>query len=435
MHTQRGMWVRVIRAARLVEYSNKADYPKLKNILDMFHSETYTVWMGKVDAAYKIDDLPKLMSVLQQRPGIFSRMLFALICRFGYKNVIPYFIQVIDKVPLRLIFTLNSYTNLYFNKLHNRFIKTLGGYTKTVPTNRLLLKISDDEIKEIKSAIADLGIEGAKKRYEMENVVPHKVFINKIMYNVPISIGDRSETVQDFSAILQGQIFSVKGDAVRLFMNWGFGLPAQSLDMDLHATIYYENGSEKDCGYQNLVVDNQAKHSGDIREIPKDVGTAEYIELSLSELKKAKAKGVLFSCRAYNMPALTMNLIVGWMTCETPMVISPNGVAYDPSCVQHSVRVKNDISRGMVFGYLDVDTSEIMWMEYPLPQNSYGDSSTTSVLALLTKLKSKLTVGKLLELKVLSQKCTLVDSPENADVVYDGKWAENIAFVSKFLLG
>jgi len=435
MHTQRNMWVRVIRAARLVEYSKKTNCPKLKKILEVFHNESYTVWMGEIDKLYNKENLPAMLKLLQQRPGMFSRMLFAVISRFGYAKVLPYFIEVIDKVPLRLLFTLNSYAELYFNVHTVRMIKTLGGYSKKVPANPLIRNYKSEELKKIKNAITDLCVEGAKKRYEKEVVKPHKVFIEKTVYNVPISIGDRSETVQDFSAVLQGQTFQIQGDTVRLFMNWGYGLDAQPLDMDLYSTIIYRNETVIECYYGNLVVDNQAKYSGDIREIPDKVGTAEYIELSISELKKAEAKGVIFSCKAYNMPALTMNLIVGWMSCETPMVISPNGVAYDPSCVQHSVRVKNDVSRGMIFGYLDVDKNEIMWIELPIPQNNVGGITGASVMPLINKLMSKLTVGKLLELKVLSQKCTLVENPKDADVVYDAKWASNTAAVSKFLLG
>lgn len=55
-----------------------------------------------------------------------------------------------------------------------------------------------------------------------------------------------------------------------------------------------------------------AKHSGDIRSIPDKIGTAEYIELDMSELTKAGAKYVACTCNAYSNGTLSPELVVGW---------------------------------------------------------------------------------------------------------------------------
>ena len=140
-------------------------------------------------------------------------------------------------------------------------------------------------------------------------------------------------------------------------MQWGNGLHAQHLDMDLSAGIALENGKSIFCSYFNLSCPG-AKHSGDIRNIPEQVGTAEYIELNLNELEKAGARYVTFSCNAYSCGALSPNLMVGWMNSAYPMTVSDkDGVAYDPSCVQHMVRVdESNLSKGLVFGVLKCAT-------------------------------------------------------------------------------
>ena len=179
-----------------------------------------------------------------------------------------------------------------------------------------------------------------------------------------MAVGDRSSTIHDLTCALQGTRFAIEGNAVRLFMQWGKGLPAQNFDMDLSCAIAYDNKVDV-CSYYQLTPTG-AKHSGDIRRIPDKVGTAEYIELDIDTLRDAGARYVVFTCNAYSAGALVPNLVVGWMNSEYPMTVSDEtGVAYDPSTVQHQVRVPEDnLSKGLVFGALDVAKREIIRLLY-----------------------------------------------------------------------
>ena len=230
--------------------------------------------------------------------------------------------------------------------------------------------------------------------------------------------------------------FKVEGNAVRLFMQWGNGLPAQHLDMDLSARIALVNGDILNCAYFNLKCPG-AKHSGDIQHIPEMVGTAEYIELNLNKLEKTGARYVTFSCNAYSCGALSPNLMVGWMNSAYPMTVSDkDGVAYDPSCVQHIVRVdESNLSKGLVFGVLNVQRREIVWLEMPYTSQTILGVDVASVEALLKRLEEKTTVGELLEIRAEAQGATLVGNESDADERYTYQWALNTAEVSKLLLG
>ena len=81
-------------------------------------------------------------------------------------------------------------------------------------------------------------------------------------------------------------------------LQWGKGLPAQHLDMDLSCHITLPSTTEV-CSFFNLQAIG-AKHSGDIRSIPNKKGTAEYIELDLNELNRVGAEYVAFTCNAYS---------------------------------------------------------------------------------------------------------------------------------------
>ena len=133
--------------------------------------------------------------------------------------------------------------------------------------------------------------------------------------------------------------------------------------------------------------------------------------------------------------ALSPNLVVGWMDSANKMKISEKkGVAYDPSCVQHMVRIsESNLSKGLVFGVLDVMKREIIWLEMPFTAQTLRGADSTSIEALLHKLENKLSIGELLDMKAKAQGLTLTEDTDNADEVYTYEWALNPADVSKLL--
>ncbi|WP_207514712.1 hypothetical protein [Longitalea luteola] len=432
MHPKRGMWVRFIRALRLPEYSKRKGFDNLRNLLDKFYKEEYEVWQGKVEH-YKLRyDAKTTLTLLQQRPGLFARSLFANMLWFGSDVTIAAFMDVIDKVPARLLFTLAMYAENYFDRNNTRSVKPLGGVNKVITANRLLQLYSDKQLEDMQAAIVDLCILSVKNRFAKTATTSKTMHIDPLLFNIPVFIGDRSDTVQDMSSALMGTRFAVVGDTVRLFMQWGTGLPAQHMDMDLSCLIAFNDKTEG-CSYSNLVTTG-CKHSGDIRSIPNKIGTAEYIEMDLPALKRAKAKYVSFTCNAYSIGSITPNLVVGWMNSQHKMTISETtGVAYDPSCLQHQVRIVKDLSKGMVFGVLDVANSEIIWLELQFSGQIVQNLDTRNVEALLKKLNSKLTIGRLLQLKADAQQLQLVETTE-ADEVYTPQWAKNTAALTKLLI-
>ncbi|MEO8535137.1 MAG: hypothetical protein ABI441_15370 [Flavobacterium sp.] len=432
MHPKRGMWVRFIRALRLAEYSKRKGFEKLALLLDVFYNQVYDVWQSKVNTARLKFDADKTFAMLKQRPGLFARSLFSNMLWFGEDETIAHFSEIIDKVPARLIFTLNMYAQNYFDKNIQRSVKPLGGTNKRVNPNALLGLYDELQLEEMKNKIEDLCVLAMKKRFAAINNTNKTIYIDSQLYNMPVSIGDRSDTVQDLPVALMGTRFPIKGNEVRLFMQWGKDLPRQHLDMDLSCHIAYA-GSTDICSFSRLTTTG-CQHSGDIRSIPNKIGTAEYININIEELAKADAKFVTFTCNAYSNGSITPNLVVGWMNSKHPMKISEKtGVAYDPSCVDHQVRVTQNVAKGLVFGVLDVSKREIIWLEMTFGGQVVGGLDSKGVQALLAKLNSKLNIGSLLQLKAEAQGLTIIDD-ENADEVYNAQWAMNAAAVTQLLI-
>lgn len=434
MHPKREMWVRFIRALRLTEYAKKEGFAKLKSILDMFYKETYPVWQGKVDTAKRQDDAERTLELLKQRPGIFARCLFSAMLHFGPERPLEAFRAILPKLPARLVMTLGMYAENYFYS-PNRTITTLSGHKKLVESNRLIQLYSNADIEAMAKSVNTLYDDYMRQRFAQQTPELKSVYIAPELYQIPVAIGDRSTTIQDTSCALQGMIFPVEGDKVRVFMQWGRGLHAQHLDMDLSCHIAYDNNADV-CSYYNLSP-RGARHSGDIQHIPEMVGAAEYIELDLPTLEKHQARFVTFTCNAYSSGAISPNLMLGWMSSAYPMNISDEtGVAYDPSCVQHLVKISSDnLSKGLVFGFLDVVRREIIWVEVPYDGQTIRSLNGEGVRTYLRKLQAKTKIGDILRLKAEVQNINIVATPEQAEMVYDAAWAMNTAAVSKLLLG
>lgn len=371
--------------------------------------------------------------MLKERPGSFARCLFATMLRFGSLRTLKAFGEIADELPARLLVSLGNAAEGYFDIDSIRSIKTITGIQKIIPHNKLLALYSKVEREKMIEDVNGMYKDSMFRRFKAQDTESKTIYIAPELYDIPISVGDRSTTIQDTSCALMGTRFHMEGDAVRLFLQWGKGLHAQHLDMDLSCRISYEDKIEE-CAYYNLTCTG-AKHSGDIRSIPEMVGTAEYIELSLPELEAAEAKYAIFTCNAYSCGSLSPNLVVGWMNSANKMKISEkDGVAYDPSCVQHMVRVADDnLSKGLVFGVLDIAKREIIWLEMPIAGQTLRSARSKDIEALLIKLQRKLKIGELLKMKAEAQIQKIVGSAEQADESYTHEWAFNPAEVSKLL--
>ncbi|WP_295127580.1 hypothetical protein [uncultured Chitinophaga sp.] len=433
MHPKRAMWTRFIRALRLIEYGKRKDFERLGALMEMFCKEKYDVWQGWVNHFRVGLDADNAFELLKQRPGMFARSLFSNMLWFGEGAAVPAFAEVAGKVPARLLITLAMYADNYFDKDVQRTVKPLGGVSKAIPGNQLLSIYTDEQLTAMKTAVTEMCMKEMGRRFASATNEARTIFIDPLLFKMPLAIGDRAETVQDLPSALMGARFPVEGDAVRLFMQWGTGLPAQHLDMDLSAVIVYADKKDV-CSYSNLVTTG-CKHSGDIRQVPDKIGTAEYIELELNTLVKADARYVVFTCNAFSNGAITPQLAVGWMNSKYPMKISATtGVAYDPACVQHQVRITGGLTKGLVFGVLDVKQREVIWLEMPFSGQLGGDFNMKAVNGMLARLDGKMSIGALLSVKAEAQQLVVVNDEAAADEVYNQVWARDAAAVTQLLI-
>ncbi|NME71897.1 TerD family protein [Flammeovirga aprica] len=432
MHPNRGMWVRVIRALRLGELSKRKGYEKLAQLMDTFYNQNYTVWQGRVNHFKLKLDAEKTFSLLKQRPGLFARSLFANMLWFGPEVTLKHFKEIVNQLPSRLIYTLNMYADTYFDPSSDRVVKPLGGTSKRIPKNHLLQAYMEEDLKEMVNQIHQLTFEKIKEKLEQEEVKPHSIYIDPQLYNIPFAIGERSNHIQDLNHVPTGARFPIEGDKVRLFMQWGEGLSAQHLDMDVSCMVIYPEKAEF-CSYSQLNIGG-CKHSGDIQQIPEKVGTAEYIDVDVAYLQKWGAKYVYFTSNAYTNGSLSPNMMVGWMNSEYPMTISSTGVGYHPAHIQQHIKIKEGLAKGLLFGILDIQKREMIWLEMDFSGQVVQNMNLKTVESLMQKMEARIKVGDILKLKAGIHQLTITENQEEADQVYDLKWASDPNELNQFLL-
>lgn len=238
MNPKRGMWVRFIRALRLAEYAKRKGSEHLAEIMDVFYNQDYTTWQGCIDKASKEKETKNVLDLLKSRPGSFARCLFATMLRFGCEETLKAFEEVADKLSMRLLVSLGNAAEIYFDENSIRSIQTITGLRITIEHNKLLSLYSREERQQMVDAVYGIYKHAMLRRFKDMDTESKTIYIAPELFDIPISVGDRSSTIQDTSCALMGTRFPVEGDAVRLFLQWGKGLHAQHLDMDLSCRIY-----------------------------------------------------------------------------------------------------------------------------------------------------------------------------------------------------
>ncbi len=438
MHPKRGMWVRFIRALRLSEYARRKDFGNLRRLLDVFYNRRYIVPQGLIDRARRKDDVQTLLDVLSGSPGLYSRQLFSNMLKFGPEYILENFAGIIDKLPTRLMVSLGNYADYYFmNDQDTRRVRTITGITYQAPVNPLLSTYPLERRGRITGEVYALSLQALVAEYAKSPEPGRKVYISSDLDNIVLPVGDRSQTIQDVSSVLQGTCFAVKGDSVRLFVHWGKGMPAQPLDIDLSASIVYDDRVEQ-CAYFNLAPAG-ARHSGDIRMIPDNIGTAEYIELDIPVLLSNGARFVTFYVCNYSGGSVSSQTLVGWMNAANPMKVSDEtGVAFNPAAVQHMVRIPDALmSRGLVFGVLELQKRSIIWLEQQSNAQTVMQLDADGVRNYLSRLSNKISVGQALRAMAEARGWEIVPEADASlpDVsVFDTAWAADIPAVTSLLL-
>ncbi len=426
MHPKRELWVRYIRALRLGEYSRRKGYNHLAEILDIFYKQDYRTWQGQIDRLRRYQRADDVLMMLKQEPGKFAKCLFSTLLRFGCEVTLNAFCEVVEVIPTQRLLLLSDLAPSYFDTNAVRCVHSITGVSHTLAPHPLLSRYSTLEREKIVNRIQEVIKQSMSRRFYQTEHFRHKVYIAPQWFDIPIS-AVHARIIQDSARVLHGTRFHVTGNKVRFFLQWGQGLHAQHLDIDLSCDIAYPDGHTEVCDFYTHIAVG-ALHSRPMWSIPEMSGTAEYIELDIAQLVRANAQYITFYCNSFFHKTLSPNLFVGWMQTSYPMNISEKkGATYNMSCVQQRVKVgdENNLDKGIIFGVLTIASREITWLEIPFNTQKTTECNAIFIESLLRRLRAKISMGELLNLKVASQGLELTSNINEADEAYPISWAMN----------
>ncbi len=420
MHPRREMWVRFIRALRLVEYSKRKGFENLADLLKAFHEQKYRVWQGKLDYFKRKNDAVYTFRLLKTKPEVFTENLFSLMLRFGKDITLFHFKMILSKIPPGSLLSLSIYAKVYFDRAS---VRTVGlGKKKTIQPNRLISQYSDEELDEMKTAIQDLYFDSLRIKLTAEPNTNASMFIDQRLSQISVLSLNDKKSVHNGRPGLSGARFQIGSSSIRLFMQWGTGLRPMYLDLDLNCAVIYPDSIDI-CSHSRHIIPG-CKHGGDVQFIPSMVGTAEYIDLDLELLNDMEAEYICLTCKSNTKNRPFPNVMVGWADVNVPMSVSDKGVAYISEAVEERISVQRNPTGEMLMGVIDVKRMEMIWFEMDIDSENLK-REFVEVKSLIKNPDPELTLGEVLKLKAKVHKLDIVNSIEQADEIYDMNWIQD----------
>ena len=117
--------------------------------------------------------------------------------------------------------SLGNAAESYFDTRRVRVVRTITNVPKVINHNPALAYYSEEEKEGMVDAVKLLYQQSISRRFKAMSGKSRSIYIDKLLFDIPISVGDRSATIQDASCALMGTRFQVEGDAIRLFFTVG----------------------------------------------------------------------------------------------------------------------------------------------------------------------------------------------------------------------
>lgn len=244
-----------------------------------------------------------------------------------------------------------------------------------------------------------------------------KVYIADNFYKVALPV-NTSASGKGIDVVPSGSRLPIKGEAIRTFVHWekAFDIDSSLILVDKANNLevmYFGNYSSKRYG-------NDVLFSGDVTS---STGT-EYYDIKLENMRERGYKYIISTFHGY-----CSNLNKGDIHCGYQDKSDLETKAWDPKNIAFQMHVKGD-SRACVGFAIDLETKEIIVL------NLMRDSDCRVVRPEDYKVIEKY-LNDTLELsigKILSYRGEVVETPEEADIVFDNTYValENQQVIRSF---
>ncbi len=417
----RERWKRLFHAIHVGEQKSK----KAQTLAAFVRGGSKPITFGtKLEDALVRKNAAEAVELLRTRPGEFARRLGHVLSFTGKNKTLEAFASIVDQVPTRILTQLAGYTKGRAETRDMRVVIPKGGTARPVVlrqeipalsavTRNRLIQIIFGSLAKRFAGLPELGT----------------VYLDPALKTAPLPTGMRSASEGLFNLARGTRIPFGDKQALRFFIYW------VGRDIDLSATYHDDNLAQiSQVSYTRLRDgDMEAYHSGDITNAPN--GAAEFIDVNIDAALKMGARYVVMNVYVYAGPNFSDHKTVyaGWMTREH---VQSNEI-FDPKTVEQRVSVTTQ-SRNAIPVVFDLQTREAIWMDIATKShyhwggnNVHSNRATTQdmLLASVNAVNTKMSLYDLLGVHAVSRG-QLVDTPEDADTVFDLRTAFDITRIN-----
>lgn len=340
-----------------------------KTIVDKLKSGKLLSWNQKLEIEYEAENYKNVLSLLNQRPGIYFRQINRLIKLGVDKEVISADLKkAAEKLKTQsIISSLNNFTG-------------------------------NDEVDKV---FFDVLISNLMSK-NVEELKNKKVFIDENEVDFSKSKLEITDKFAEGGYIQNGMAIKIPKDVkiIRFFTYWNDN---QRIDIDLHGVSIDDRENVSHIGWHGSRHANGIVHSGDITHS----NAAEYIDIDIEKAILNKTQRVQLNINSYTGAKFSniQTVFTGLMAVSE---LSETVELYDSK----NVLFKHDLNGNyMAINYGMIDLKSRTLFIIGKESNKHNDTDLFDIV------NHKLTINTYLNLLLATQGCEIVKERDEADVI------------------
>lgn len=323
---------------------------------------------AQLEAAARIGDGERFVSVAEERPGDFARRLDQALCLVqasgqpqALEKVAASFLGRIQKMATPVLATLLGH-------LPSRRISCRNGgslpHRIFWPKGQVAKGVSiADERDPLPDAIVNSLVNGITNDL-LRRFGEKPGFVNAVidpsMRGVIVPFNERTASPGQVATLPRGSQLAVpEGKTMRLFVHWCQTKGGERTDLDLSAAFYNASWDMVGhCSWQGLSW-GKIKHSGDRQEAPFPKGNDEYIDLDVDAARRYGARYAVMQVLSFCGQSFDEleRAYAGVMMRD-----DVHGQVYDPRTVEFKFSLKGE-SGVFVPMVVDLETGMMHWVD------------------------------------------------------------------------
>lgn len=361
-----------------LSYNMYSKSPAHKDAVYALRDNALVSWEGQAKALiFSHDD--EALQFIAQRPGMMLRMI-TLLHRNGYKfnDIAEVLSSKASELSTQTLVTLLTYFYRYKVNAYGSNDNYAG-----------------DELFIMRTILAALLGANLKSK-SIAEIECKNIYIDMDNYNLELSNIECNNKSSEGGYIRSGLAYKIPDNVqrIRFFVYWN---DKRRIDIDLHGTMLFTNGDERDIGWNKDFKNDVSVFSGDITHSD----AAEYIDINLDNDTLSKVECNINVFTGENFADID-ECFVGIMAVNS---LGETVKLYDPKNCFFTHYLKGDI-KTMEYGFIDVKSRSLVFVGKE--SKCYNDNKFYA---------SKFSVQDYIKLLLFSQKACISKSKEDADVI------------------